>query len=362
MILTAHQNIRIAGIASSVPSHIDQIIQYKDHFGEDQVRQFIKMMGVKERRVAHEKQTASDLAYDAAKRLLAEKHLEPDEIGALIFVSQTPDYMMPSTACILSMRLGLSQDCIAFDVNLGCSGYVYGLNMLAALMQSSNIMKGLLLVGDSVTKKISPEDKSIYMLFGEAGAATLLTKEESKINLMTGAFRTDGNRFKAIIIPAGMMRNAAMPQERVTWGDGNIRSDYDLYMNGVDVFQFGISDVPEMMNEFMQASKTKAEDYDAFVFHQASMMILKQIAKKIKISMEKIPVSIDRYGNTSVATIPITLCHAFAGTAKKEMNMLLCGFGIGLSWGVAAARIQTSDIMPVAETDDYFKDGEVSHD
>jgi 3-oxoacyl-[acyl-carrier-protein] synthase III len=300
MIRSKFENIKIAGIACAVPPTKDILIEkYAGIFGVEIVEKFTQMTGVVSRHYTSKYQTASDLAYEAGKHLLQQKSYDSEKIGALIFVTQTPDYFVPATACVMHKRLGLSKDCLTYDINLGCSGYIFGIQTIASLMSNSNIESALLLVGDTSTKTYAPEDRSSCMLFGEAGSATLLEKTSNAKPIDT-TFRTDGNGFKAIIIPAGAYRNVDASHERTLWADGNVRSDFDLFMNGTDVFNFTISEVPKLINEFMADTQTTSENYDSVIMHQANHFILKQVAKRCKIPMEKVPISLDRYGNTSV--------------------------------------------------------------
>lgn len=361
MIRSEIRGVQIAGISCAVPTTRQSTDDYREAFGKRTVDGFQKMVGVKERRLTAKGQTASDLAFAAARDLIARKGVDPSSIGALVFVTQSPDYKIPATACVLAHRLGLSKDCMAYDVNLGCSGYVYGVNDVASLMASSNIEAALLLVGDTSNDSIAPGDRSSCMLFGEAGSATLLVKEPDAS--IKGAFRTDGSGFKAIIIPAGAHRNPDAPRERAVWGvDGNERSDYDLYMNGTDVFSFTISEVPAMIREFMAGEGVAPEEVDVYAMHQANRFILDQVADRSGIPKDRMPVSMDRYGNTSVTSIPLTLCDAFGGEGGRDLRVLMCGFGIGLSWGVVDTRISADDILPVIESDEVYQEGAVSHD
>lgn len=358
----SYNNIKISGIVTAVPDNKRDTDYWYDKFGQKAVDRFTKMTGVVSVYQSHEKQTASDLAFVAARELLKKKNIDKDSIGALIFITQGPDYRLPATANVLQFRLGLSDNTICFDVNLGCSGYVNGINIVAALMESSNISRALLLVGDTSTKGVSKEDASVAMLFGDAGAATLLEKCETndKINYW---LKTDGNRFKAIIKPAGAYRNLNAPRERTLWTvDGNVRSEYDTYMNGTNVFTFTISDVPKLINNFLEWQNASTNDYDSLIFHQANTYIIKQVMKKIKATKEQTPISMDRYGNTSVTSIPLTLSDYYGYKESKSIKTLMSGFGVGLSWGVVDAVINTEDIFPIIETDEYFTDGGVKHD
>ena len=244
---------------------------------------------------------------------------------------------------------------MAFDVNLGCSGWVYGLNIVGSLMMSSNISKALLLFGDTCIKTASPEDRSLIMLFGEGGSATLLEKDG--VSCIKGELLTDGEGFKAIVMPSGAYRNRNGNRERIKQPDGTIRSDYDGYMNGTDVFSFTISQVPRLIKKFISENELNIEELDALVLHQANIFIMQQISKKTKIPMDKVPVSLDRYGNTSGTSIPLTICDAFGKEENKDLHLLMCGYGIGLSWGVVEATVNSNDILPVIETDDYYTEG-----
>ncbi|MDX9798511.1 MAG: ketoacyl-ACP synthase III [Bacteroidales bacterium] len=354
--------ISVKGIACAVPNNKRGIKDWYGQFGKESVEKFKKMAGVNSIYRSYEKQTASDLAFVAAKSILRYKNINNKSIGALIFISQGSDYRMPATAFVLQHRLDLSKDCLCFDVNLGCSGYVYGVNIVASLMMQSNIERALLLVGDTSTKGVSTEDKSAAMLFGDSGAATLFEKNKNKEGEILYHFRSDGNRFKALIKPAGAYRNLNAPKERFLWDDGNIRSYYETYMNGTEIFIFSITEVPKLIKDFFSDNNKVVADYDSFVFHQANLYILRQIAKKLKIPTEKIAISMDRYGNTSVTSIPLTLSDKYGDVKESGMkNIFICGFGVGLSWGVVTLKINPNDILPIIETDDFFKEGDMDN-
>jgi 3-oxoacyl-[acyl-carrier-protein] synthase-3 len=363
MIQSKFENVKIVAMATAVPKNKDFLSEtYNSIFGEELVAKFSKTVGVVERRLAAEEQASSDFAYVAAERVLTDKIINRNEIGICIFVTQTPDYRIPSTSCVLHKRLGLSKDCIVFDINLGCSGYVYGLQVVCSLMQSVSCRYALLLVGDTITKSVAPADSASSMLFGDGGSATLLEKTD-KVSPIFAGYRTDGEGFKAIIIPSGAYRNRFVSVERVRWADGNERSDYDLYMNGVDVFSFTITEIPLMIKQFMENNNLDLEQFDCYAFHQANGFILKQIIKKAKMKKEKMLISMDRFGNTSVTSIPLTLCDHYGKVNEDTaQNVLACGFGIGLSWGISSFVINAKDVFPIIETDDFYREGTVSHD
>lgn len=352
-----YDHIKISAIASAVPTQVVNVDNFKTAFGGEAVDKFKSMVGVCEYRKTKEHQTASDLGYVAAEKIFSEKKVNREEIGALVFVSHSFDYRRPGTAGVLHKRLGLSKECAVFDVNLGCSAFVYGTQVVCSMINSSDIKKALLIVAESCTKLISPEDKSAVMLFGDAGSAILFekTEEHSPINVL---LRSDGTGYRSIIAPAGGFRNMYATSDMMMWKDGNRRTLYNTNMNGTDVFSFTISDVPRTIKDFFEKTGTSVEDYDCFAMHQANKYIHKQFAKKLKIPMEKMPISLDHFGNTSAAAVPLTLCDVYGKNREQQkINTLMCCFGIGFSWGVADAEIDIAGIYEVLETDEIFEEG-----
>ena len=358
MITSEFSGLKIAGIASAVPTKCVKAHDYDELFGEATVTKNVQSTGVQQSFHVSTQQTSSDLAYVAAKRLMSEMNIDPNSIGVLIFVAAYLDYQVPPTACVLQHRLGLSTDCIVFDVNLACSGFVYGLQTICSILSSSSAKRGLLLTGDITSKVVSPLDKS-RLLFGDGGTATLIEKDYSDDILRFG-MKTDGNRFKSIIVPAGAYRNTGASHEREEWFDGNIRSDYDLFMNGTDVFGFTMKEVPELALDFMNHYQMSEEDFDAFIFHQPNLFILKHLIRKLRAPKDKMKISLDRYGNTSVCAIPLTICDAYhEETGKKKL--FIYGFGVGLSWACGSISVDADHIYPIEQTDDYYTDGAVAH-
>lgn len=353
MILSHYKGIAVDGIACCVPAHEDPIDGYREKFGSESVDKFVAMTGASTKYTALPDQTTGDLAFVAARRLLETRGVLPTEIGALIFVSETPDYKTPATAFVLQSKLGLPKESICFDINLGCSGFVNDMNVLCALMQSSNIERGLLLAGDTMSKTVSPEDHSVCMLLGDAASATLLVKRENAPDITT-SFMSDGEKYRSVIIPAGGFRKPIALEERVEVEDGNFRGEYDFYMDGANIFIFSTSDVPKFLNQFLDERGTGAEDYDGLVLHQANAFILKRFAKRVKFPEEKVPQSITRYGNTIGASIPVTMVDAYAGKEDKELSLLTCGFGVGLSWGAVEMKINGGNILPMIFSDEIM--------
>lgn len=354
MLLSKFSNIKIEGISVAAPSKRIPVETYNEAFGEETIIKFAEMTGVKSVCRAVPEQTASDLGYEAAKNLFDKKGVDTSEIGMLVFITQKPDYRTPSTAFVLHKRLGLPESCSCFDINLACSGFLFSLHTVYSMLKNSDAKKALLITADTSHKTLSPMDRTMIMLFGDSGSATLISKTEEESPAYF-TMRTDGQRFKSIITPSGAYRNMGAPRERVEWTDGIMRSDYDTHMKGMDVFGFSIKDVPQLMKEFLEALGTTPADYDSFALHQANMYILNQISRKLKVPMDKIPVALDRYGNNSSNSVPLVLADHYAGKGDT-MRVFMSGFGAGLSWACADVMIDTNAILPILETDAYYEE------
>lgn len=349
--------IEITGVAVAVPSLKIDVDSFKPSFGSDAVDKFKAATGICSFHKALEGQTASDLGYAAAEYLLTEKKVDKSDIGLLVFITQSPDYGRPNTAGVIQKRIGLQQDCACFEVNLGCSGFVYGLEMTCAMLNSSNKQKALLILGETATKVTHPKDHSTAMLYGDAGAAVLLEKKDDACEILC-TLKSDGDRFDAIIVPAGGFRHQGMPRDSFICKDGNERSLYNVFMDGTAVFTFTISDIPAAIKDFLSQTDTTSADYDCCSMHQANLFILKQLIKRVKIPQDKMPITIDRYGNTGALSIPLTLCDRYGMQDNLEKaRILACGFGIGLSWGIASFYISPQNILPIITTETCFDDG-----
>ncbi|MCR9063266.1 MAG: ketoacyl-ACP synthase III [Cytophagales bacterium] len=335
-------NVRIKGLSATVPA------LSKDNLTDPLVTEgekILKNTGIQFRHIAPEHITASDMCEDAAKRLLTDLNWNPQEIDCLVFVRQTPDYILPASSTILQDRLGLSQECYAIDIAMGCSGYIFGLSNIAALMQNGNFKKGLLLVGDTISKTCSPTDKSTYPLFGDAGTATALEFDPSA-SAMKFSFGTDGSGKDAIIIEDGGSRNPFNEEslQVVDIDEGISRSKSHLYLDGMDVFSFGISKGPQSVKSLLEYFDIDPSAIDNFAFHQANLFMNEKIRKKLKIDPEKVPYSLPKFGNTSCATIPLTLISERKGELERSKQKNIgCGFGVGLSWG--SAFFETESIV-----------------
>ena len=352
--------VRIRGIASAIPL-LDSPVEHLANgnlFTPDEVTRMSKSLGVKSRRVVSPELCSSDLCLAAAERLLEDLHLKDPrwvrgEIDALLFVTQTPDYILPATACVLHARLGLSTRCAAFDINLGCSGYTYAL-YLAGKMLGGSVKRILILVGDTISKVAGPRDRSTAAVFGDAGSATALEADPTAppMYFETG---TDGTGKDALIIPAGGFRLKPGPETCVPvhLEDGGERSAEQLYMDGPSVFSFAISRVPEAIRAVYAATGWTAEDVDAFVFHQANRFMLEHLAKKMRIPLSKVPIEMENYGNTSSASIPLTLTAALSRQLTEgSCRLVLTGFGVGFSWAAVGLTLGPLVMSPLVEVGD----------
>ncbi|MBC5841485.1 ketoacyl-ACP synthase III [Flavobacterium sp. F-380] len=345
------QNVVLTGISAAVPSMIRKNID-NNFFSKEDLQKFIDNTGVKEFRVANKETTTADLGLEAAEKLIAEMHIDKNEIDVLIFVSQTPDYLnIPNTAPILQHKLGLPTSCLAFDIPLGCSGFVYGLSVLGTFMQNPSFRKGLLICGDTLSKIVSQEDKSTSLLFGDCAAAAILERKNTK-NSISFNMGSDGSGHKAIIINEGGSRNAMNKEslELVAYDKEIKRRGCDLSLDGMDVFSFGINQAPKSVKDLMQFASFATDDIDFAIFHQANKMMNEMIRKKLKLVPEKVPYSLEKFGNTSSASIPITLVTQVKSQLESgKKRLLLCGFGVGLSWGTCYLETENLTVLDLIE-------------
>lgn len=346
MVFSSFEDVKIAAISASVPNTVINVMSELDNPDPKYVKSFEKNTGIREKHKAGFSQTAGDFSYSAAKQIMDAGYYAPEEIGVLINITQTPDYRTPATALVIQKRLGLSKDCLVFDINLGCSGFVYGVSLAASILKTSTASKALVTVGDTLArgrrfrKKVMSSNTSL--LFGDASAAILVEKNADRG--FCSALMSDGTGHKALSSPYNAWRHPEGPE--------SIPGD------DIAVFNFTISEVPAILKEYMEKTGTGVDDYDDLVLHQANMMILKNIAKRVGMPMEKVPVSLDRFGNTSGCSVPLTIVDKYGECDEdKEVNLLTSSFGIGLSWGVIGFRINVKDILPLTVGKDTFDDG-----
>ena len=339
---------RIAGVVSCVPTREVDNTGFADRFGAQAVLDVVKMIGVDRRRHVDEHTTTRDLCRVAGQRLLAGLEWDPAGIDALIFVTQTPDFRLPATACVLQSELGLSTSCIAFDINLGCSGYPYALWLGMTMIQSGAARRVLLAVGDTVTRMVDPLDRATAMIFGDAGTVTALEACADAVPAPLAHFvlGTDGRGASNLIVPEGAFRRGAGMDPRLKERDAAC-----LFMDGGEIFNFTLRAIPPLVARTITLGGVPVEDYDAFLFHQANRFMLNHLVKKCKLPAARVPINIGDYGNTSSASIPLLMTTSL----RKQLidrggRLAMFGFGVGYSWG--AATLATGPIR-IVETIDY---------
>ncbi len=329
------RNVVLRGVSACVPNNVEENISSGVFSEEGDAANFMQSTGVIRRHVAGPGVTTSDLCLKAAETLLDDLGWERDTVDCLVFVTQTPDYPLPATSCLLQNRLGLKEECYTLDISLGCSGWVYGMSVLSSLLSGGCFKRGLLLSGDTASKFTSVQDKSTRPLFGDAGTATALEFSEGGKDWYFH-FATDGNGYDAIIVPDGGFRNPVSPDSftPVRVEEGIIRNRIQVALNGMDVFSFGISKAPQSVKKLLEFAGRDKDAVDYYIFHQANLFMNEMIRKKLKLAQEQVPYSLAEYGNTSSATIPLTMVAELGERLRNDsLEILGCGFGVGLSWG-----------------------------
>lgn len=339
------KGVRIAGFSAGVPRQVVSKAETVNS-AEYDASTFVEKTGIREVRVSDEF-TASDLCLAAAERLIVDLGWEKSDIEAVFFVSQHPDYILPATSCILQDKMGLSRECYAMDISLGCSGWVYGLNAAASVLAGHGMRKALLMCGDARKRAKCDFDP----LFGFAGTVTALEYTGDESEVMRFDMGTDGSGYDALIIPDGGARNPATAKSfEMEEVDGKMMHRMQTRMKGMDVFSFAISTAPKSIKKVMAEEVKTAADYDYFLLHQANTMINDMIRKKIKAQPEQIPYSLHEFGNTSMASIPLTIVTQLKGKVEdKETSYIGCGFGVGLSWGTVSFKTKHLVISDLVE-------------
>jgi len=330
--------VKITNIEYYLPEKIITNNQLAKEFSDWSPDKIEKKVGIRERHIVKEDETALDLALEAAEKVL--KNYDKDKIDFLLFCTQSPEYYLPSGACILQDRLGLKTDIGAFDYNLGCSGFVYGLALAKSLINSKIATNILLITSETYTKYIHPKDKSNKTIFGDAAAATIIERSEhGKIGEFI--FGTDGGGYNNLIVPNGGLRNRYnINAKEIDDGSGSIRTDNNLYMNGPEIFNFTIKAVPKVVSETLKKNNTTLNEVNYVIFHQANKYMNEYLRKKIGIPKEKYYLNLLYTGNTVSATIPIAIKDSLDNKLiKKDDKVLLIGFGVGYSWGGTIIKV-----------------------
>lgn len=327
------KSVGIHSLAACVPPRIERNDSLVGLIPEEDIYKTINNIGINEKRIADKEVCASDLCFQAAEKLISDNDIARDSIQGLIFVSQTSDFHQPATAPILQDRLGLNKATLSFDVNLACSGYVYGLAIAYSFCSQIGCDRVLLLVGETMSKITSDNDKESKPLFGDAGTATLIEKGDYGISIFS--LNSDGSGAEVMMIPVGGFRNPATIDSFEMSEDqkGNKRNGYQFRMDGMAVFNFGMREEPKDIKRLIAAAGILLEDVDLLIYHQANKFMMDFFTKKLKFSTEKTPYSLDRFGNTSSASIPLTIVSELYDNFPERSKVILSGFGAGLSWG-----------------------------
>lgn len=347
------QGIGISAMAGAVPSHVIDNLKYTEFFPQDQVNEVVEKVGVYERRFADEQTCSSDLCFAAAQKLFIDNDIDRSEIDLLVFISQTQDYRMPATSITLQHRLGLPSTCIAFDINLGCSAFIYGMSVVYSMMLNSGLRKALILDGETRSKVYGPRDRRSAFIFGDGGVAALVERDD-KFGETTLSLNSDGSRADLIMIKAGGYRHMSTPEtleERVVDEYGNMRSQEQGYMKGGDVFNFVIREIPRDLKKTLAESGKSVDDLDYIVFHQANNFINSYIAKKMKLDTAKIPHTIEKFGNTSSVSVPLTIVSELKGKLDGNKTLMLSAFGVGMTWASAIASFVDTKISDIVEVE-----------
>lgn len=354
MAILTFKNVGISAIAAAVPNHIIDNYNYGlDIWPKDDVKKVVDKVGVFERRFADEKTCSSDLCFAAAEKLIEDNNVNREEIDLLVFLSQTPDYRMPATCYLLHDRLRLQKSCMAFDICLGCAGFEYGLSIVYSLMQNQGFRKALFLDGETRSKVYSPRDRRAAYIFGDAGVAALIERDE-KYGESTFSINSDGSKAELIMIPAGGYRKMSSFEtlkEHVIDEYGNARTDEQAFMKGEDVFNFVLVEVPKDIKRIIAATGEDIQSMDYYVFHQANAFINNYIAKKMKLDPTKIPWTIHKYGNTSSVSVPLTIVSELKDKLNGNKKLLMSAFGVGMAWCTAIVPFVDCKISDIIEVE-----------
>ncbi|HRD65446.1 MAG TPA: ketoacyl-ACP synthase III [Candidatus Competibacter sp.] len=321
---------RIAGVSTCVPIHAIDNMECGKDYGADEVRKVVAMAGVRYRHVVEPGITSADLCFEAANQLLERIDWARDSITGLILVTQTPDYFLPSSSCMLHKWLGLSDQCAAFDVGLGCSGYPYGLYLAATMLKAGGHQRILMLHGETPSRFTSPDDHATTLLFGDAGSATAIEVTDAAVDPGFFCLQTDGRGYDALILPGGGFRDRSPVNPR----------DLFLHMDGAGIFNFTIKRVPPLIRDTLAFANLTVDDIDWFLFHQSNRFIMKHLAKKCGLPEQRIPFVLERFGNSGGVSVPLALTQGVPDVDRDTCRVMVLGYGVGLSWGAGIVQIE----------------------
>jgi 3-oxoacyl-[acyl-carrier-protein] synthase III len=344
MAIVTTPSCRIRAVCSSVPDRLFDNLKESTAFDPKEVEKVVKLAGVRSRHVASEQLCSSDLCAAAAARVLERLDWDPKSIDALIFITQSQDYLLPSTACLVQHWLGLPDTCAAFDVGLGCSGYPYGLWLAAMMLSGGGPRRVLLLHGETPTRFSDRSDRSVALLFGDAGSATALEAGDDQQKWWF-SLHTDGSGWRDLIIEGGGFRNRFPADAR----------KHCVSMNGAGIFNFAIKRIPPVIEETLRAAGVSRDAIDYFVLHQSNLFIMRHLSHKIGIPESKIPLSIQRFGSAGGPSVPLTLTQSgLSRPSDRALQLLLVGYGVGLSWGTALISLPPDAVLDHVEVSEPF--------
>ena len=321
------EGFRIAGVATCVPPRVVDNTSDALGFDAGEVRKVVAMAGVQQRRVVDEGVTSADLCFEAAEQLLQRLGWERDSITGLILVTQSPDYFLPSTSCMLHHWLGLSDQCAAFDVGLGCSGFPYGLYLAAGMLRAGGHQRILMLHGETPSRFVDPTDHATTLLFGDSGSAAAL--ELASAGAGHFCLQTDGSGYAGLIIRGGGFRDRRPADAR----------HLSLQMDGAGIFNFTLARVPPLVRDALALSGRDVNGIDAYVFHQSNRFIMKHLIKKCGLPESRVPMTIEDMGNCGGPSIAVTMTRGLAAQRETTQTLMLLGYGVGLSWGAAVVQL-----------------------
>ena len=331
-------NVQVKAVASWLPKNILEMVSLGAEYGDTEVANIMKATGVERARIADKDMCSSDMCQKAAEALMEKDGINKDEIDGLVFVSQTCDWILPSTSIALQDRLGLSKDTVCIDIHYGCSGFIYGLFQAASWITIGACKNVLVLAGDTTSRMMNPNDKSLRMVFGDCGTASLVTVGNTSMGFH---IQSDGSGADRLIVPAGGFRLPVSEETSVLkWDeDKNGRTMNDLFMDGMAIFNFAITEVHKNVNSLIEYMDWAKEDVGFYALHQANEFMVNYVRKKLKVAVEVAPANCKDYGNTGPATIPFLLSDVCSQKQYDLKKTIMCGFGVGLSWGSVAADL-----------------------
>lgn len=332
------KNVQLKSVSSWLPTNKMEMTDLATEYGKTEVANIIKATGVERVRIADKTDCSSDMCLNAAEQLIQAEGIDSSDIDGLVFVSQTTDWILPATSISLQDRLGLSKDIVCIDIHYGCSGYIYGIFQAATWVSTGACKNVLVLAGDTTSQMINPKDKSLRMVFGDCGTATIVGQGTSEMGFH---IQSDGSGSDRLIVPAGGFRlPISEATSKLQWDeDHNGRTQNDLFMDGMAIFNFAITKVHKNINELISTMEWNKEDVGMFALHQANEFMVNYVRKKLKIDASVAPTNCRDYGNTGPATIPLLLSDVCSSSEYNLKKTIMCGFGVGLSWGSIAADL-----------------------